>query len=1803
MTASEIERKRKRNQHETARLNNAANLQPALASIKYPHVYRRDTGGNVLSAFGTKYSLPAGTERITYEKHEEVIIPARDKKPLVNPRLIPISELDKLCQGTFSKYKSLNVMQSLVYPVGYETNENMLVCAPTGAGKTDVALLTMLCTINQFSTYSTSQSSYDVELSNFKIVYVAPLKALAAEVVEKMSSRLSWLGISVRELTGDMQLTKSEIMSTQVIVTTPEKWDVVTRKSTGDNELVSKVRLLIIDEVHLLHEDRGAVIESLVARTLRQVESTQSMVRIVGLSATLPNYLDVAEFLRVNPMAGLFFFDDSFRPVPLEQQFLAVKGKAGSRQAIDDLDRTSYEKLVEMLAEGHQIMVFVHSRKDTVKTARSYINQAHENHESSLLDCSDSESYAHFEKEMSKFKNRDMKELFMGGFGVHHAGMLRSERNLTEKMFMNGAIKVLCCTATLAWGVNLPAAVVLIKGTQVYDAKRGGFVDLSISDVIQIFGRAGRPQFEQVGIGILCTTSDRLSHYLSAITQQHPIESKLQSKLEDNLNAEIALGTVTSVDEGVQWLGYTYLFVRMRKNPFAYGIAWDDVHNDPLLGARRRKLIIDAARKLHMLQMIVFDETTETFIAKDTGRVASDFYLLNTSVEVFNKFMNPNATEADMFSMISMSGEFDGIKAREEEIRELKTLMDEYSNSEVLGEVESAQGKTNILLQAYISKASIKDSALVSDSAYVAQNSIRITRALFLLALNRRWGRLANMLLSICKSVERRLWYFEHPLAQFDLPQSVVKNLERSGARIEDLRDMEIGEIGQLVHNRKSASLIARYLDRFPTLHIESEIAPLTKSVLKIRVTLEPEFVWDYRIHGNAEFFWIWVEDSDDFRILHYEKFILSKQKLDNPHILDFTVPLAEHLPSQIIIRAVSDSWAGAETSMPVSFQHLIRPEAETINTKLLPLRPLPITALDNKAIEEIYAKRFKYFNPMQSMIFHALYSNSTNVLLGSPTGSGKTVAAELAMWWAFKTYPKSKVVYIAPMKALVRERVDDWNARITKQLHLKLVELTGDSTPDSNSIKNADIIITTPEKFDGISRNWQSRKFVQEVSLIIMDEIHLLASDRGPILEMIVSRMNFVSAKTNRNVRLLGLSSAVANAYDMASWLKVKDDGLFNFPSTVRPVPLEMYIDGFPDNIGFCPLMKSMNKPAFLAIKKHSPTKPVLIFVASRRQTRVTAMDLIQMLGGEDDPYRFLRMDSEELQGALSMAKDDTLKMALQFGIGLHHAGLVDSDRRLSHELFAANKIQVLVATSTLAWGVNLPAYLVIIKGTQFYDAKIEGYKDMDLTDVLQMMGRAGRPAFDTSGVARIFTKESTKHFYKYFLNTGFPVESSLHKVLENHLGAEISSRTIKSRQEAMDFLTWTFLFRRIHYNPTYYGIEDASEEGINEWIVDLVDTSIKNLGESGCLQNAQDGKLAPTAFLNISSYYYLSHKTMRQFLKHMRRKPSFRECLQWLCLASEYDELPVRHNEDLVNIELSKEMRFPGEEMNLVMWDPHVKAFLLLQAFMSRVDLPITDYIQDTTTVLDQALRILQATIDTSTILGYLSTTLTLISVMQCLKQAYWYDDDPISVLPGLKLKPLPANHPNRKNENGTTPLRVPIPEDGGRVTTLKDLGNANGPVFDNMVKKLGIDKHKQREFNTIVDALPVIDISSKFDVSEQILNVTLSHKNTHTLSKDFKMYTPKFPKVQKESWFVIIGDTQKDELIALTRASPRASGSHSDHTATTDSRGKGKRSQANVNMFASLAVPSQYIGKRVMLYCINDALDIRYEMEVSL
>ena len=168
----------------------------------------------------------------------------------------------------------LNRIQSRIFRTATYSNENVLVCAPTGAGKTNIAMLCVLREVGLHrdvdDDFSPGSGSGYIDLSAFKIVYVAPMKALAGEVTAAFTKRLSALGLRVKELTGDMQLSRKELEETQMIVTTPEKWDVITRKG-GDAAVASLVKLLIIDEVHLLNDERGPVIETLVARTLRQV--------------------------------------------------------------------------------------------------------------------------------------------------------------------------------------------------------------------------------------------------------------------------------------------------------------------------------------------------------------------------------------------------------------------------------------------------------------------------------------------------------------------------------------------------------------------------------------------------------------------------------------------------------------------------------------------------------------------------------------------------------------------------------------------------------------------------------------------------------------------------------------------------------------------------------------------------------------------------------------------------------------------------------------------------------------------------------------------------------------------------------------------------------------------------------------------------------------------------------------------------------------------------------------------------------------------------------------------------------------------------------------------------------------------------------------------------------------------------------------------------------------------------------------------------------------------------------------------
>lgn len=456
--------------------------------------------------------------------------------------------------------------------------------------------------------------------------------------------------------------------------------------------------------------------------------------------------------------------------------------------------------------------------------------------------------------------------------------------------------------------------------------------------------------------------------------------------------------------------------------------------------------------------------------------------------------MHPCMNDGEIFALISTAQEFDQLKVRDDELDELDDYMHTYCELPVSGGSENVHGKVNILLQTYVSRGILSSFSLISDQSFIAQNAGRICRALFEIVLRKHWPLMSGRVLRVCKMIEQRCWDGQHPLRQFGtLAFDVLSKLEERKLSLDRLREMESAEIGQLIRNSRSGPAVKRNASEFPNIEVDASVQPITRTVLRIRLTLKPDFRWNDRVHGtSSEPFWLWVEDPENNTTYHYEQLAIGKRQVQRreEQTLVFTIPIFEPLPSQYYIRLVSDRWLGFDMTHPISFQQLILPDRHPPHTALLDLKPLPVTALQNPEWQRLLYPSFAYFNPIQTQLFHVLYHTDHNVLLGAPTGSGKTIVAEIAMLRVFRDRPRAKVVYIAPMKALVRERMTDWLERFGRRLGKNVIELTGDVTPDVRAISQADVIVTTPEKWDGVSRSWQVKLNRKLLSLNLMNNL-----------------------------------------------------------------------------------------------------------------------------------------------------------------------------------------------------------------------------------------------------------------------------------------------------------------------------------------------------------------------------------------------------------------------------------------------------------------------------------------------------------------------------------------------------------------------------------------------------------------------------------------------------------------------------------------------------------------------------------------
>nr|CAE76494.1 related to ATP dependent RNA helicase [Neurospora crassa] len=1666
-----------------------------------------DQGNHLMT--NPKVRLPEGSTKRTFKGYEEIHVPPPKKRNDPSDAHVPISEMPEWAQIPFSTAKSLNKIQSKCYPTAFGDDGNMLVCAPTGSGKTNVAMLTILREIGKHR-----NEAGEIDLDAFKIVYIAPLKALVQEQVGNFGKRLEPFGIRVAELTGDRQLTKQQISETQIIVTTPEKWDVITRKAT-DLSYTNLVRLIIIDEIHLLHDDRGPVLESIVARTIRKTEQTGEPVRIVGLSATLPNYRDVASFLRVDTNTGLFHFDGTFRPCPLRQEFIGVTDRKAIKQ-LKTMNDITYQKVLEHVGQNrNQMLIFVHSRKETAKTARYIRDKALEMDTINQILKHDAGTREVLSEASNSVNNTDLKDILPYGFGIHHAGMSRADRTDVEDLFASGHIQVLVCTATLAWGVNLPAHTVIIKGTQVYSPEKGSWVELSPQDVLQMLGRAGRPQFDTYGEGIIITTQGEMQYYLSLLNQQLPIESQFASKLVDNLNAEIVLGNVRSRDEGVEWLGYTYLFVRMLRSPGLYQVG-AEYEDDEALEQKRVDLIHSAATVLKKSNLIKYDEKTGKLQSTELGRIASHYYISYGSMDTYNKLIQPSITDVELFRVFAQSAEFKYIPVRQEEKLELAKLLAKVPIP-VKESIEEPTAKINVLLQAFISRLKLEGLALMADMVYVTQSAGRILRAIFEITMKKGWASVAKLALNLCKMAEKRMWPTMSPLRQFpNCPVEIIRKAERIDVPFSSYFDLDPPRMGELLGLPKAGKTVCSLVAKFPRVEVQAQVQPMTRSMLRIELAITPNFEWDADIHGLSESFWIIVEDCDGEDILFHDQFILRKDYAEsesNEHIVEFTVPITEPMPPNYFISVISDRWMHSETRLPVSFRKLILPERFPPHTELLDLQPLPVNALKAKDYSALYPD-WQQFNKVQTQTFKSLYETDNNVLICSPTGSGKT--------------EHGRAVYIAPFQELVDLRFQDWQKRFANLRGGKdIVKLTGETTTDLRLLEQGDLIMATPLQWDVLSRQWKRRKNVQTVELFIADELHLLGGQMGYVYEIIVSRMHYIRTQTELPLRIVGLSVSLANARDVGEWIDAKKHDIYNFSPHVRPIPLELHIQSY--SIPHFPsLMLAMAKPTYLAVTQLSPDQSALIFVPSRKQTRATARDILTACLADDDEDRFLHVDVEQIQKLLDRVQEAALAEALKHGVGYYHEALSLNDKRIVKHLYNNGAIQVLIASRDVCWELDCTAHLVVVMGTQYFEGREHRYVDYPLSEVLQMFGKALQQNKAGRGCGVLMVPAVKREYYKKFLNEALPVESHLHNFLHDAFVTEISTKMIESGEDAINWATFTYFYRRLLANPSYYSLTDPTHDGLSQYLSDMVEATLKDLAESKIIDfDEDDGTVAPQNAAMIAAYYNISYITMQTFLLSLTAKTKLKGILEIVTSATEFEAIQIRRHEEVILRRIYESV--PVKMAEPVFDSPHFKAFVLLQAHFSRMNLPI-DLAKDQEVILTKVLSLLSATVDILSSDGHLNA-MNAMEMSQMVVQAMWDRDSPLKQIPNFTTEVIKT-----ANKYGIRDI----------FDFMEKMNPEENADYASLVRDLGLSQAQLAQAAEFTNN-KYPDVSLEFELEDKdniranepaYLKINIEREVDEDEEFDPTVHAPFYPGKKTENWWLVVGEESSKTLLAIKR-----------------------------------------------------------------
>ncbi|KAG8469854.1 hypothetical protein KFE25_006309 [Diacronema lutheri] len=594
---------------------------------------------------------------------------------------------------------------------------------------------------------------------------------------------------------------------------------------------------------------------------------------------------------------------------------------------------------------------------------------------------------------------------------------------------------------------------------------------------------------------------------------------------------------------------------------------------------------------------------------------------------------------------------------------------------------------------------------------------------------------------------------------------------------------------------------------------------------------------------------------------------------------------------------------------------------------------------------------RHATLNAVQSAVATDVLRSDVNLVVASPTASGKTGVFELALVRMIETVPNGKALFLAPMKSICSERCADWTARFAPH-GLDVMLLTGDtdSADDQGAwsplkvvegLSKARVIVATTEKWDVWTRTHRNAdSVIGQVALLCVDEVHMLGERRGPTIEAVVSRMRMISripelvAMPIARLRVLALSATMANPRTLCAWLGEEQTVIHNFDSSFRPTPLSVTVTGFRSSIPARFDQDTLLPALPGTIRDHSSGRPTLVFFSTRK----LSIDGALKLASSGVPNR--SVEAAAAAATATFRGSAQLAQLLRSGVAYHVASMSAEERRVIENLFADGHLSVLCATGGLSLGVNLPAHLVVICGTTRWYGATEGFVDYSNSDILQMAGRAGRPQYDTEGKCVVLTTEASAAKYTDLLNGVQPICSHMHEHLCEHLNAEINTASYMiSAEVALGFVKSTFLYKCVLDASLRHNFRlprDATQQQLDAEVSRLCLLELGKLHAAGLIRLGNAGAtIEPLPAGRIMAHYSVRFQSMALITAQLTPHMSVEQLLGLLSRCAELQD-SLRRSERKPLYELNKGVRYPCLDAKLQVakvGDSVLKTNVLLQ------------------------------------------------------------------------------------------------------------------------------------------------------------------------------------------------------------------------------------------------------------------------------